>query len=132
MHVPLLLMPSSAMQVTNLAWAFENFRVGFERTQNSEETEDLIRWGADYLVSAWNPGKNAFVAVVGDNTTDFDYYGPMEEYQYYNKRPTWYADNDAPGACCVLAAFVCLGHRCSAQSDPLSAGVQCLPSTRLQ
>lgn len=85
------------LQVTNLAWGYENFRVGFERTQNSAETQDLLAWGADYLVSAWNADTKSFVAVVGDNTTDFNYYGPIEEYQYYNKRPTWYADNENPG-----------------------------------
>lgn len=85
------------MQVTNLAWAFQSFEAGFERTQTSEEAQALIRWGADYLVSAWNPDNQAFVAVVGDNTTDFNYYGPIEEYQYYNKRPSWYADSANPG-----------------------------------
>ena len=28
---------------------------------------------------------------------DFNYYGPIEEYQNYNKRPSWYADNTNPG-----------------------------------
>ena len=62
-----------------MAWALDSFRAGFDRTDNSEETEALIKWGADCLISAWKPDKQAFVAVVGDSTTDFDYYGPIEE-----------------------------------------------------
>ena len=34
-----------------------------------QEAQDLLSWGADYLVSAWDAGKQSFVAVVGDNTT---------------------------------------------------------------
>ena len=36
--------------MTNLAWSLDRFRVGYERTQNAQEAEELLKWGADYLV----------------------------------------------------------------------------------
>ncbi|KAK9789217.1 hypothetical protein WJX73_008956 [Symbiochloris irregularis] len=108
----------SAYVVTNLAWAMQAYPSGFEKANLQQESETLLKWGADYLVSAWNPTTQSFVAVVGDNTTDFNYYGPVEEYQYFNPspRPTWYASTQNPAsevageaAAGLAAAYIALG-----------------------
>lgn len=47
----------------------QSFPSGFQKANLQQEAETLLKWGADYLISAWNPNTQSFVAVVGDNTT---------------------------------------------------------------
>jgi hypothetical protein len=42
------------VQVTNLAWGYLSHPGGYARTNTQEQVEDLIIWGADFLVSSWN------------------------------------------------------------------------------
>ena len=95
----------SFMQVTNLAWGAYAFPTGYTRTQNTAHVNDLIKHGADYLVSSWNNKAQAFVAVLGNNSIDFNYYGPVEEYEIYNDRPAFYINAQAPGLCSVMSCF---------------------------
>lgn len=85
------------LQVTNLAWGLYSFASGYDRTQNTAHVKDLIKHGADFLVSSWNSGAQAFVAVLGNNSLDFNYYGPVEEYEIYVQRPAFYINAQAPG-----------------------------------
>lgn len=85
------------LQVTNLAWGAASFAAGYERTNNTEHVHDLIKWGADFLVASWNSQAQAFVAVLGNNSLDFNYYGPVEEYEQYIERPAFYINAQAPG-----------------------------------
>ena len=85
------------LQVTNLAWGAISFADGYKRTNTSDHVNDLIKWGADYLVASWNNQQQAFVAVLGNNSQDFNYYGPLEEYDYYVERPAFYINAQAPG-----------------------------------
>lgn len=88
----------SAYTVTNLAWGAAAFAEGYQRTNNTEHVGDLIKWGADFLVKSWNNEAQAFVAVLGNNTIDFNYYGPVEEYDQYNERPAFYINAEATGS----------------------------------
>ena len=56
------------------AWAVDQFGGGYTKAKDLTNALDAIRWGADYLVSA-HSAPNQFVAVVGNSTLDFNYYG---------------------------------------------------------
>lgn len=66
---------------------------------------DLIKWGADFLVSSWNSQQQGFVAVLGNNSLDFNYYGPVEEYDRYVDRPAFYINAQNPGGCAFAYFF---------------------------
>jgi hypothetical protein len=38
-----------------------------------------------------------YVAVMGNSTNDFNYFGPVEEYEDYLDRPIFYLDAQNPG-----------------------------------
>lgn len=60
---------------------------------------DAVQWGVDYLVKA-HSAPNRFVAVLGNDTLDFAYYGSVERYDsYVKKRTTCYIDTKTRGAC---------------------------------
>lgn len=84
-------------QVTNLAWGAYTFPTGYDRTENTQHVKDLIKHGADFLVKSWNNDAQAFVAVLGNNSQDFNYYGPVEEYEIYVDRPAFYINAQNPG-----------------------------------
>lgn len=63
-------------QVTMQAWSVNQFSAGFAKADNLENALDAIKWGADYLVNA-HSAPNQFVAVVGNSTLDFNYYGGL-------------------------------------------------------
>lgn len=65
------------MQVTMQAWAVDQFPGGYEKADDLTNALDAIKWGADYLVNA-HSAPNQFVAVVGNSTLDFNYYGVHE------------------------------------------------------
>lgn len=88
----------SAYTVTNLAWGAASFADGYQRTNNTAHVKDLIKWGADFLVASWNNQAQAYVAVLGNNSLDFNYYGPVEEYEQYIDRPAFYINAQAPGS----------------------------------
>ena len=85
------------LQVTNLAWGAASFADGYQRTNTTAHVKDLIKWGADFLVASWNNQAQAYVAVLGNNSLDFNYYGPVEEYEQYIDRPAFYINAQAPG-----------------------------------
>lgn len=96
---------ASRLQVTNLAWGVTSFADGYQRTNNTAHVKDLIKWGADFLVASWNSQAQAYVAVLGNNSLDFNYYGPVEEYEQYIDRPAFYINAQAPGK--NLASCTC-------------------------
>lgn len=59
-----------------LGFSIDQFTSGFEKAGNLQNSIDAMRWGADYLVKA-HSAPNRFVAVVGNSTLDFNYYGPV-------------------------------------------------------
>lgn len=56
------------------AWSVDQFSAGFAKAGNLGNAVDAIKWGADYLVNA-HSAPYQFVAVVGNSTLDFNYYG---------------------------------------------------------
>lgn len=118
----------SAYTVTNLAWGAISFADGYKRTNTSDHVNDLIKWGADYLVASWNSKDQAFVAVLGNNSQDFNYYGPVEEYDYYVERPAFYINAQAPGSeiAAEAAAGLAAAHlsNASAGDDYLTSATQ--------
>ena len=59
-----------------LGWSIDQFAGGFNKAGDLDNALSALRWGADYLVAA-NSAPNRFVAVVGNDTLDFNYYGPV-------------------------------------------------------
>ena len=59
-----------------LGFSIDQFAGGFQKAGNLQTSIDAMRWGADYLVKA-HSAPNRFVAVVGNSTLDFNYYGPV-------------------------------------------------------
>lgn len=59
-----------------LGFSIDQFAAGFEKGGDLQNAIDEMRWGADYLVSA-HSAPNRFVAVVGNYTIDFQYFGPV-------------------------------------------------------
>mmetsp|Transcript_6836 Transcript_6836/g.19716 ORF Transcript_6836/g.19716 Transcript_6836/m.19716 type:complete len:804 (+) Transcript_6836:5446-7857(+) len=87
-----------AFLVTMQAWAVDQFPGGYEKADDLTNALDAIKWGADYLVNA-HSAPNQFVAVVGNSTLDFNYYGPVEEYQdFVAERPSCYINAANPGS----------------------------------
>ncbi len=56
------------------AWAVDQFAAGYTKAKDLTNALDAVKWGADYLVSA-HSAPNQFVAVVGNSTLDFNYFG---------------------------------------------------------
>ena len=83
--------------MTNLAWGAAAFAAGYQRTNTTGHVNDLIKWGADFLVASWNSSAQGLVAVMGNNSQDFNYYGAVEEYEAYVARPAFYINAQAPG-----------------------------------
>jgi hypothetical protein len=67
-----------AFIVSELAMGVIAFQKGYSNIGELNTSLDAIRWGSDYLISSYT-APSQFVAVVGNNTVDFDYYGPPEE-----------------------------------------------------
>ena len=59
-----------------MGFSIDQFSPGFQKAGNLQNSIDAMRWGADYLVAA-HSAPNRFVAVVGNSTLDFRYYGPV-------------------------------------------------------
>ena len=59
-----------------MGFSIDQFAGGFQKAGNLQNSIDAMRWGADYLVKA-HSAPNRFVAVVGNSTLDFNYYGPV-------------------------------------------------------
>ena len=49
--------------MTPLAWSLLAFGDGFNRTGLLPESQALLAWGADYLLSCWNAANETFVTV---------------------------------------------------------------------
>lgn len=71
-----MLMPS-AFTVTHLAWSVKDFPGGFRKTGELDNVLLYIRWGAEFLISS-HSAPNRIVAMFGNSTHDFNYFGPLE------------------------------------------------------
>ncbi|GMH40067.1 hypothetical protein BSKO_07971 [Bryopsis sp. KO-2023] len=71
-----MLMPSS-FTVTHLAWSVKDFPEGFKKTGDLDNALSYIRWGAEFLISS-HSAPNRIVAMFGNSTHDFNYFGPLE------------------------------------------------------
>jgi hypothetical protein len=87
-----------AFLVTVLADGVLQFPTGFKKSGDLQNAIDAIEWGADYLMAAHSK-PDRFVAVLGNDTLDFDYYGSVERYDtYVKKRTTCYIDSKNRGS----------------------------------
>lgn len=87
-----------AFLVTMQAWSVDQFSAGYVKAGDLQNAIDGIVWGADYLVNA-HSAPNQFVAVLGNSTLDFNYYGPVEEYSdFVKQRPSCYINAANPGS----------------------------------
>ncbi|KAK9828596.1 hypothetical protein WJX72_000945 [[Myrmecia] bisecta] len=88
----------SAFTTTMLAWGLKAFKAGHDNVQETATAQEAIKWGADFLIASY-PKPNTFVAVIGNDTLDFDYYGPPEEYDsFVSSRPVFYLTEADPGS----------------------------------
>lgn len=101
-----------AFTVTMLADTALTFPNGYKKAGDMGNVLDNIGWGADYLMAAHSK-PDRFVAVLGNSTLDFNYYGAVEDYDTYVKsRPSCYIDTNTRGseiageAAAALAATV--------------------------
>lgn len=87
-----------AFLVTLLSDSVLTFSEGFRKAGDLTNAIDAIEWGVDYLLKAHSKS-DRFVAVLGNDTLDFDYYGSVERYDtYVPKRTTCYIDKDHRGS----------------------------------
>jgi len=87
-----------AFLVTLLADSVLSFKSGYAKAGDLQNALDNIEWGADYLLAAHSQ-PNRFVAVLGNDTLDFNYYGSVERYDTYVKsRPSCYIDTKTRGS----------------------------------
>ena len=88
------------LQVTVLAYSIYTFPNGYSKVGELATALEALKWGSDLLVAA-TPNAQNFVAVVGNDTQDFDTYAPPElcKCAQLSKKarcelglcPTWYA-----------------------------------------
>ncbi|KAK9830768.1 hypothetical protein WJX74_006277 [Apatococcus lobatus] len=87
-----------AFTVTQLAWGATSFNGGFTKTGELSTVLGTIRHGAEYIDASF-PSPTVMLASVGNDTDDFSYYGPPEEYhQYIPNRLFCYVNAQNPGA----------------------------------
>ena len=65
------------LQVTVLAYSIHTFPDGYSKVDELATALEALKWGSDLLVAA-TPNAQNFVAVVGNDTQDFDTYAPPE------------------------------------------------------
>ena len=65
------------LQVTVLAYSIYTFPDGYSKVNELATALEALKWGSDLLVAA-TPNAQNFVAVVGNDTQDFDTYAPPE------------------------------------------------------
>lgn len=66
-------------QVTQLAWGASSFNGGFTKTGELSTVLGTIRHGAEFIDASF-PSPTVMLASIGNDTDDFAYYGPPEEY----------------------------------------------------
>lgn len=104
-----MLMPS-AFTVSHLAWSVIDFKEGFKKTGDYEDALALVKWGAEFLISSHSQ-PNRIVAMFGNSTHDFNYFGPLEHKELWLK-DAWgescYATKDDPATEAVAEAAAAL------------------------
>ncbi|KAK9819681.1 hypothetical protein WJX72_001055 [[Myrmecia] bisecta] len=89
----------AAHTVAVMGWGLLAFHDGYAKANETTIAREALKWGANYLVNAYNASANRFAAVVGNDTEDFDYYGPPEEYRaHVPVRPVFYISEEDPGS----------------------------------
>jgi hypothetical protein len=84
--------------VTMLADSGISFANGYRKANDLGNLVKAVDWGVAYLVKA-HSRPDRFVAVLGNDTLDFDYYNSVERYdQYVPKRTTCYIDRRNRGS----------------------------------
>jgi hypothetical protein len=75
-----------AATVMQLSWDLLAFREAQESVNEYDEGLEAVKYGTDYLMDA-HPEDNVIVVVFGNSETDFEYYGPPEEYEQWASGP---------------------------------------------
>lgn len=99
---------------TMLAWAGLEYGPAIERAGALEDIKWKVKWAADHVIAA-HPEPEVFAGFLGNQTDDFDYWGPAEYYEKYNPpRVVGYVTKENPGteivadAAATIAAAVAL------------------------
>lgn len=98
----------SGFSGTMLAWAGLEFGEAIQRAGSMDDLKWKVKWAADHVIAA-HPEPEVFVGFLGNQTDDFDYWGPAEYYDQYNpKRVIGYVTKDEPGTEIVADATATL------------------------
>ncbi|KAK9823053.1 hypothetical protein WJX81_004364 [Elliptochloris bilobata] len=127
-----------AFVLTQLAWTVVDFQQGLSKAGQLDEALAALRWGASYLM-ACHPQPNVFMAVQGNHSLDFEYYGPPEDYEQWvpkgpgGRRLASYinASNPSSEIAGEAAAALAATALAFASSDPAYAGLALAHSVEL-
>ncbi|XP_025083907.1 LOW QUALITY PROTEIN: uncharacterized protein LOC112557954 [Pomacea canaliculata] len=62
-----------------LLWGLQLFKDGYQRTNQLDNMYDMIKWGLDYMLKAWNPSTKELVVQIGDGNADHSFWGRPED-----------------------------------------------------
>jgi len=79
-----------------LLWSLYQFKDGYTKAGQLDMMYDMIKWPLDYFLKAWNPGRQEFVAQVGDGNADHAFWGRPEDMTM--GRPCKYINSGTPGS----------------------------------
>ncbi|KAK9848230.1 hypothetical protein WJX84_000284 [Apatococcus fuscideae] len=86
----------------------EDLSGGYWEAGEMGELLEAIKWGTDFIMASM-PTANQYVALYGNATADFLYYGPPEDYEMYApdgaSRPIFSWDVKTPGYNVLLASL---------------------------
>ncbi|MEM7553065.1 MAG: glycoside hydrolase family 9 protein [Cyanobacteria bacterium P01_A01_bin.84] len=91
-----------AASMTMLSWGVEEYRDGYKKVGQLDETLDNIKWGTDYLLKAYDDKGTAttkddvFWGQVGDGKADHDFWGAPEDMKM--ARPSFKITAKNPGS----------------------------------
>jgi hypothetical protein len=92
-HVKFVLPMASSM--TLLTWGLLQYRDAYQQSGQLSYLQDIIKWGADWLVKA-HPSPNVFYAQVGNGDLDHAFWGAPEVMPM--ARPAYKVDPTKPGS----------------------------------
>ena len=91
-----------ASSMTMLSWGVEQYRAGYEKVGQLDETLANIKWGTDYLLKAYDDKgtktikDDEFWGQVGDGQADHNFWGAPEDMKM--ARPAFKVDAANPGS----------------------------------
>jgi endoglucanase len=66
-----------AYSMTQLAWGYLDYQQGYSAADSASQLLETLRWGDDYMLSAYT-NATTFYGQVADPNTDHQYWGPAE------------------------------------------------------